>query len=165
MEFKVDIKYFKFIKEKKVIGNSSDHPVVKIVADSDEFVPSYQTEGAAGADLRSSVDVVIKPMTVEMVDVGFSCKIPAGYHAKITARSSMGKKGILVSNSPGIIDSDFVGRVRVLLLNLSGQDFLVSRGDRIAQWLVEKNISYFWENVDSLEQTNRDSAGFGTTGK
>ena len=165
MEFTVDIKYFKFIKEEKVLVNSSDSPVVKIVADSGEFVPSYQTDGAAGADLRSSVDVLLKNMTVEMVDVGFSCKIPCGYHAKITARSSMGKKGILVANSPGIIDSDFVGRIRVLLLNLSGQDFAISRGDRIAQWFIEKNISFAWEYVETLEQTGRDSAGFGTTGK
>lgn len=139
---------------------------IKIVADSSEisFIPAFQTKGAAGADLKSSVDIILEPMKVVMVDAGFSCKIPNGYHAKIVARSSMGKKGIIVPNSPGIIDSDYIDRICVLLLNLTKEPYVIKKGDRIAQWLVEANTSYSWQEVNELEPTDRQG-GFGSTGK
>jgi len=139
--------------------------VVKVVAEAQEFIPAFHSSEAAGADIRSSEDVTIMPNQVAMVPAGFKCEIPAGYHAKITARSSMGKKGIIVPNGPGIIDSDYRGDIRVLLLNLSGNSFEIKKGDRIAQWLLEKNIQYSWQVVENLSVTDRDPAGFGTTGK
>lgn len=139
--------------------------VIKVVAESPEFIPAFQSSEAAGADIRSSADALIMPNEIGMIPAGFKCEIPAGYHAKITARSSLGKKGIIVPNGPGIIDSDYRGDIRVLLLNLSGQPFEIKRGDRIAQWLLEKNLQYSWQVVDNLNSTDRDPAGFGTTGR
>ena len=138
---------------------------LKIVAESAEFIPAFHSPEAAGADMRSSVDAVIQPNQIAMIPAGFKCEIPAGYHAKITARSSIGKKGIIIPNSPGIIYSDYRGDIRVLLLNLSGEPFEIKRGDRIAQWLLEKNVEYAWQAVEELSETTRDSAGFGTTGR
>lgn len=155
---------YRIVAGSKVQTGYADVPVINIKAESDEFVPVFGTKEAAGADLKSSVDVVLKPFKVEMVDVGFSCKIPEGYHAKIVARSSMGKKGIIVPNGPGIIDSDYILGIKVLLLNLGSEDYHIKRGDRIAQWILDKNISYGWNNVDELEATDR-VGGFGSTGK
>lgn len=161
----MDLKYFKFIKEEKVNVSGVTNLVVKIIADADEFIPSFQTEQAAGADLRSTVDVILEPNKVVMVDVGFSAEIPRGYHAKIVARSSMGKKGIIVPNAPGIIDSDYRNRICVLLLNLSGQNFEIKKGDRVAQWILEQNTQYCWCKVDQLGETERGFGGFGSTGR
>ena len=155
----MDLKYFAYRTRKM------SSVVVKIVAESTEFIPVFHSNEAAGADIRSSIDAIIAPNKVEMISAGFKCEIPAGYHAKITARSSMGKKGIIVPNGPGIIDSDYRGDIRVLLLNLSGEPFEIKRGDRIAQWLLEKNVQYVWQVVETLNQTDRDPAGFGTTGR
>jgi dUTP pyrophosphatase len=161
----MDIKFFKFIKERKVNVAHNAACFVKIIAKSSDYIPSFQTKGAAGADLRSYEDYILEPNQVTMVDAGFRCQIADGYHAKITARSSMGRKGIIVPNSPGIIDSDYTGDIRVLLLNLSSQPFEIHKGDRIAQWILEKNVDYAWQEVNELTETERDPAGFGTTGK
>lgn len=136
---------------------------VKIVPENPEFVPVPQTTGSAGADLRSSVDILLEPGQVAVVPAGFRCKIPFGYHAKILSRSSMGKKGIIIPNQPGLIDSDYTDEIKVLLLNLGKEPFQINRGDRIAQWLIEKNVDFKWELVDVLEDTDR-KGGFGSTG-
>jgi dUTP pyrophosphatase len=154
---------FKMVKSEKINLDVS-LPVVKIKAVSEEFVPVFGTLESAGADLKSSMDIVLKPGKVEMVDVGFACKIPEGFHAKIVARSSMGRKGIIVPNGPGIIDSDYVLGIKVLLLNLSSEDYEIKRGDRVAQWIIEKNVEYGWQEVAELETTER-VGGFGSTGK
>jgi len=146
-------------------GGCKRQYLVGIVADDPRFIPQYQTDGAAGADLRSSVDVVLKPHEVYTVDCGFSCEIPTGYHAKITARSSMGKKGIIVTNAPGIIDSDYRGRICVLLMNLGKEDYQISVGDKIAQWLIEPVYKLPHVLAESLSETARGTGGFGSTGK
>lgn len=165
----MDIKYFKFIKDSKIPTHYEDgeleYAVVKIVADSEAFIPAHHHPSDAGADLKSSVDVVLQPNKVEMIDAGFSAEIPEGYHAKIVARSSMGKKGIIVPNSPGIIDSSYRGRICVLLLNLSDSPYEIKKGDRIAQWLLDKNQAYCWESVAKLSETQRGTGGFGSSGK
>lgn len=164
----MDIKYFKFIKDAKIPTHYGDdeveHTVVRIVADSDQFIPANHHTTDAGADIKSSIDITLQPNKVEMVDAGFSAEIPDGYHAKIVARSSMGKRGILVPNSPGIIDSSYRGRICVLLLNLSGQPYEIKKGDRIAQWLLDKNQLYCWESVEKLSETERGTGGFGSSG-
>ena len=138
--------------------------VVEIKADDEMFVPQMQTGGAAASDLTSSVDIDLLPFRVCMVDVGFSCAIPAGYHAKVAARSSMGKKGIIVPNAPGIIDRDYRGRVCVLLLNTSQDVYQIKKGDRIAQWLVDPNVFVSYKVCSSLSLTSRNG-GFGSTGR
>ena len=141
-----------------------DEPVVvKIITESTDFIPTQQTLGSAGADIRSSVSVALKPGEVSVVPAGFRCKIPSGYHAKILSRSSMGKKGIIIPNQPGLIDSDYTDEIKVLLLNLGKEDFQIQRGDRIAQWLIEKNVSFAWQQVSEIESTER-KGGFGSTG-
>lgn len=161
----MDLKYFKFIKDEKFNVAGITNLVVKIKADSEEFIPSFQTEQAAGADLRSTIDTVLVPLQVAMIDVGFCAEIPRGYHAKIVARSSMGKKGIIVPNAPGIIDSDYRNRICVLLLNLTSENFEIKKYDRIAQWIIEPNIQYCWSKTDELGTTERGMGGFGSTGK
>ena len=160
----MDIKFFAFQRRNfMACGKHCNRPVVKIVPDSTDFIPAAQTLGAAGSDLRSSVDIVLQPGKTEMVPCGFKCEIPEGYHAKILSRSSMGKKGIIIPNGPGLIDSDYRDEIKVLLLNLTGEPFEIKKNDRIAQWLIEKNVSYAWQQVDQLEPSDR-TGGFGSTG-
>jgi dUTP pyrophosphatase len=164
----MDLKYFTFVKESKqkfyFDKELSEIPVVKIVADSDEFIPSQQHFSDAAADIKSSIDVTLLPNKVEMIDGGFSVGLPKGYHAKILCRSSMGKKGIIIPNSPGLIDTGYTGRICVLLLNLSAEPYKIAKGDRIAQFMIEKNINWCWENTDQLAVTDRGVGGFGSSG-
>jgi dUTP pyrophosphatase len=159
----MDIKYFAYREKSIMACGKHCTPAVKVLADEDGFIPSSQTVGSAGADLRSRIDITIQPNEIAMVPVGFKCEIPSGYHAKILSRSSMGKKGIIIPNGPGLIDSDYRDEIKVLLLNLSGQSFEIKKYDRIAQWLLEKNVSYAWQQVDELESSTR-AGGFGSTG-
>lgn len=160
----MDIKFFDFQRKKHMAcGKNCNRLAVKIAPDSVGFIPAAQTHGAAGADLRSSADIVLHPGKTEMVPCGFKCEIPEGYHAKILSRSSMGKKGIIIPNGPGLIDSDYRDEIKVLLLNLTSEPFQIKKNDRIAQWLIERNVSYAWQQVDELEPSNR-TGGFGSTG-
>jgi len=163
----MDLKYFKFVQDSKlkVYFDDGDMPVVKIKVDSPEFTPCQQHDSDAAADIKSTRDVVLQPNKVEMIDCGFSVQLPKGYHAKILCRSSMGKKGIVIPNSPGLIDTGYTGKICVLLLNLSGQPYEIKRGDRIAQFMVEQNVSWCWESVLEHDLTDRGSGGFGSSGK
>lgn len=158
--------YFTVVKDAKipVHFDEFDFAVVQIKAISDDFIPCFQTAGSAGADLKSTEDVILVPNKVFMIDCGFCCSIPKGYHAKITARSSMGKRGIIIPNAPGIIDSDYTLGIKVLLLNLGTEPFEIKKGDRIAQWLIEQNTKYCWKSVEEIQKTAR-LGGFGSTGK
>lgn len=163
-----DMSQFRVIKGEKVEINSSSWSkflTVKIKADDDSFIPSVEVAESAGADLKSSEDCVLEPFKVRMVDAGFVCMIPAGYHAKICARSSMGKKGIIIPNAPGIVDSGYLGRICVLLLNTTNEPYEIKRGDRIAQWLIESNTCYSFEKVNDFKATERGAGGFGSTGR
>jgi dUTP pyrophosphatase len=162
------MKKFRMIKGEKVevLGDSwAKYVNIKIKADSDIFVPSFEIKDSAGADLKSSEDLILEPMKVRMIDAGFSCQIPENYHAKICARSSMGKKGIIIPNSPGIVDAGYLGRICVLLLNLSNEPYEIRRGDRIAQWILEHNTSYSFEAVTEFGKTERGEGGFGSSGR
>jgi dUTP pyrophosphatase len=162
----MDIRYFKFIKESKskIFFDDIDYQVVKVKADSQDFIPAQQHDSDAASDIKSSIDIILQPNKVEMIDAGFSIQLPRGFHAKILCRSSMGKKGIIIPNSPGLIDTGYTGRIRVLLLNLSGQPYEIKKGDRIAQFLIEKNIDWCWETVDQHSETDRGTGGFGSSG-
>lgn len=163
----MDLKYFKFVQDSKlkVYFDDQDMPVVKIKADTHEFIPSQQHDSDAASDLKSTVDITIQPNQIEMIDCGFSVQLPKGYHAKILCRSSMGKKGILIPNAPGLIDTGYTGRIKVLLLNLSGSPYEIKRGDRIAQFMIEANVPWCWEAVEEHESTDRGTGGFGSSGK
>lgn len=141
---------------------------VKIHAIDMLFLPQSQTEGAAGFDLKCNLNteyIDLQPNKVEMIDTGIRLQIPQGFHAKVCNRSSMGKKGIVIPNSPGIIDSDYRGFVKVLLLNSTNEPIRINNHERIAQLLIEQNQSVIWSLTDTLDETSRGSGGFGSTGE
>lgn len=141
---------------------------IKIVPDHAELIPLKQTLGAAAYDLRADVSggfFPLLPYMPTLISCGFKVEIPYGYHGKICIRSSMGKDGIVIPNAPGIIDSDYRGKVKVLLLNLTDKVYEIKYGQRIAQMLIEKNSDVNWLISDSLSDTIRSDGGFGSTGK
>lgn len=131
-------------------------------------LPSYATEGSAGMDIRAAVpvDVVLKPGETVLIPTGFAVAIPGGYEAQVRPRSGLAVKhqvGIL--NSPGTIDSDYRGEVKVILTNFGKHDFIVKRGERIAQLVIARYVRAAWEERESLEETARGAGGFGHTGR
>ena len=130
-------------------------------------LPKYATEGSAGVDLKAATNetIVIHPMERKLIPTGLSMAIPDGYEAQIRPRSGLAfKNGITVLNTPGTIDSDYRGEVKVLLINLGNEDFVVERGMRIAQLVVEKYEKVQWNVVESLDNTSRAGGGYGSTG-
>ena len=129
-------------------------------------LPSHATDGSAGLDLKSAVDnIVIHPMERKLIPTGLSMAIPESYEAQIRPRSGLAfKHGITVLNTPGTIDSDYRGEVKVLLINLGKEDFVVEKGMRIAQLVVEKCEKVQWNVVESLDDTSRAGGGYGSTG-
>jgi dUTP pyrophosphatase len=130
-------------------------------------VPRYATEGSAGFDLPAAVDdgVTIKVGARFLVPTGFSMAIPAGFEGQIRPRSGLAyKHGITVLNSPGTVDSDYRGEVKILLINLGECDFVLERGMRIAQMVIHKCEQAILEVVDSLDETARAEKGYGSTG-
>jgi len=129
-------------------------------------IPAYQTEEAAGFDLHSVEDVVIAPNERKLIGTGLSMEIPKGYEIQIRPRSGLAyKHGITVLNSPGTIDSDYRGEIKVLLINHSNEDFEIKVGERIAQAVIKEVIQATFEEVEELNDTTRGTGGFGSTGK
>lgn len=134
---------------------------------SGAILPSYQTVGAAGADLCAYLPepVVLAPGQRAMVPTGLSFAIPSGYEIQVRPRSGLAaKNGITVLNSPGTIDSDYRGEVKVILINLGTENFTISHGDRIAQMVVAPVVQAQFQVVESLSATERGQGGFGSTG-
>jgi dUTP pyrophosphatase len=130
-------------------------------------LPAYSTPGSSGMDLRAAVEgqVTIHPGETTAVPTGLTIAVPAGYEAQIRPRSGLAlKHGLAVLNSPGTIDSDYRGEVKVILANLGREDFEISHGDRIAQLVICPIIRADWEEVDRLPESSRGSGGFGHTG-
>jgi dUTP pyrophosphatase len=139
---------------------------VSYEAQEPELVPEYQSQGASGCDLRSSIDTVIPPGQRAMVPTGIRMEIPIGFEAQVRPRSGLAAKhGITVLNSPGTIDSDFRGEVKVVLLNTSDEKFIVKKGDRIAQLVFSQVFRAIFKKDEVLTQTDRGQGGFGSTGK
>jgi len=128
-------------------------------------LPAYATTGAAGMDVVSAEDVVLRPGARHAVATGFSVAIPEGYEIQVRPRSGLAlKHGITVPNSPGTIDSDYRGELKIILANLSDDSFPIQRGDRIAQLVLAPVTLAEWEEVDDLDATARGEGGFGSTG-
>ncbi|MFA5067675.1 MAG: dUTP diphosphatase [Candidatus Izemoplasmatales bacterium] len=143
---------------------------IKIVNKSKSATPCYETKFSAGMDLRANIDdnvpVTIKPMERKLIKTDLFLELPNGYEAQIRPRSGLAlKHGITVLNSPGTIDSDYRGNVGVILINLSDSDFVVNQGDRVAQMVIAKYEKVNWDEVLFLEESERGSGGFGSTGK
>mgnify|MGYP002778278555 CR=1 FL=1 len=129
-------------------------------------LPHYQTEGAAGMDVRANENRVVAPGETAMISTGFAMEIPAGFEAQLRPRSGLAAKfGITLLNSPGTIDHDFRGEVRVILTNLGREPFEISRGDRIAQMVFARYERAQIEETDELSTTQRGEGGFGHTGR
>ena len=140
---------------------------VRIVNTSGYELPEYKTEGSAGVDLRANLSepVVLKPLERSLVPTGLFMALSQGYEAQIRPRSGLAyKHGLSVLNSPGTIDSDYRGEIKVLLVNLSNENFVVNPGERIAQMVIAKYEKVDFELVESLEETVRGEGGFGHTG-
>ena len=128
-------------------------------------LPAYATDGAAGMDVVSAEDVVIAPAARHAVMTGLAVAIPHGYEIQVRPRSGLAlKHGITVPNTPGTIDSDYRGELKVILINLGAAPFEIRRGDRIAQLVVAPVVRGAWIEVDSLDDTARGAGGFGSTG-
>ncbi len=130
-------------------------------------LPHYQTKGASGLDLRADVQeqIVIKPLQRVLIPTGLALAIPQGYEGQVRARSGLAlKNGIALVNAPGTIDADYRGELQVILINLSDQDFVIGRGDRIAQLVIQAVCQPAIVEVQSLENTERGEGGFGSTG-
>ncbi len=138
------------------------------VSTRDIPLPNYATDHSAGMDICAAVegDFVLKAGETALVPSGFAIALPEGFEAQIRPRSGLAAKNqITVLNSPGTIDADYRGEVKVILTNLGKQDFVIKRGDRIAQMVVGPYTRVQWEEKDSLDETERGAGGFGHTGR
>lgn len=141
---------------------------VKIINQSTNSLPTYETVHSAGLDLRADCDIeiIIKPMERKLIGTGIFIELPEGYEAQIRPRSGLALKyGITILNSPGTIDADYRGELKILLINLSSEDFIVKKGDRIAQMIINRYEKIQWEEVAELSDTQRGTGGYGHTGK
>ncbi|NCT10948.1 MAG: dUTP diphosphatase [Flavobacteriia bacterium] len=140
---------------------------VEIVNTSKHSTPTYETEGAAGMDLKANIEnaITLKPLERAIVKTGLFIALPLGFEAQVRPRSGLAaKKGITVLNSPGTIDADYRGEIGVILVNLSNEDFIINDGERIAQLVIAKHERIHWNEVAVLNETQRGTAGFGSTG-
>lgn len=152
-------------------------PVLKVLwdedADREVALPAYETDGAAGADLRANLPmdmrsegVTIAPMERRIVPTGFRVEIPRGYEMQIRPRSGLAlQHGITLPNTPGTIDSDYRGPLGVVLVNLGAEPYTVRHGDRIAQMVVAPVVQAQFQVVEILDETVRGTGGFGSTGR
>lgn len=140
---------------------------VKVINKSGARLPEYATEFSAGMDVRAAINdpIVLKPLARAMVPTGLFLEIPAGYEVQVRPRSGLAaKKGVTVLNAPGTIDSDYRGEVCVILVNLSSEDFLIEKGERIAQLVLARHEHIEWEETGELSDSGRGAGGFGSTG-
>ena len=140
---------------------------VRIINKSKHPLPEYSTQASAGMDLRANLDeqVVLKPLERALIPTGLSIELPLRYEAQIRPRSGLAlKNGITVLNTPGTIDADYRGEIKVILVNLSDQEFIVCDGERIAQMVIASHAHIEWEATEQLIETERGVGGFGHTG-
>ena len=139
---------------------------VRVINKSDNDLPSYETIGSAGCDVRSNHDVTINPGHKLLVKTGLYVEIPIGYEIQVRPRSGLAfSKGITVLNSPGTIDADYRGEIGVILINHGDKQVTLDKGERIGQLVLNKVEQINWESVLVLSDTTRGSGGFGSTGK
>ena len=140
---------------------------IKIINQSQNELPNYETLASAGMDLRANLSgpIILKPLERAIVKTGLFIELPIGYEAQVRPRSGLAaKKGITVLNSPGTVDADYRGEIGVILVNLSNEPFTIENGERIAQLIIAKHERAEWIPVDNLSETERGAGGFGSTG-
>ena len=140
---------------------------IKIVNKSKHKLPAYETEFSAGMDIHANIEksIKIKPLERVVIPTSLFIELPKGFEAQIRPRSGMAfKYGITVLNTPGTVDADYRGEIKVLLINLSNEDFLIEDGQRIAQMIISKHEKIDWQQVEILNKTKRGTGGYGHTG-
>lgn len=140
---------------------------IKIINRSAHALPAYETEASAGMDLRADLiePIMIAPMERKLIPTGLFMELPVGFEAQIRPRSGLAlKHGISILNSPGTIDADYRGELKILLINLSTTEFEIGNGDRIAQMVISRHEQVNWEEVNILTETIRGAGGYGHTG-
>jgi dUTP pyrophosphatase len=141
--------------------------IIRVINRSKNGLPAYETAHAAGMDLRADTEeaITLKPLERKLVPTGLHIELPEGFEAQIRPRSGLAfKHGISIVNSPGTIDADYRGEIKVLLINLSTEVFEINTGDRIAQMVIARHEKINWEEVDMLSETSRGVGGYGHTG-
>lgn len=141
---------------------------IKIINKSHHPLPEYATPYSAGVDLRAYIEspITLKPLERTLVPTGLYLELPQGYEAQIRPRSGLAfKHGLTVLNSPGTIDADYRGEIRVILVNLSNEEFVINDGERICQMVIAQHAQVVWVEADSINETQRGAGGFGHTGK
>ena len=141
---------------------------VKIINKSHHPLPEYATVSAAGMDLRAFTDspIELQPLERKLIPTSLFIELPVGFEAQIRPRSGLAfKHGVTVLNSPGTIDADYRGEVKVLLVNISNEKFVINDGERIAQMVIAKHEQVNWQLTDELTESERSAGGFGSTGK
>lgn len=141
--------------------------IVKIINKSNNGLPTYADNGAAGMDLKANLEesIVLKPLEHTLVPTGIHIQLPTGYEAQIRPRSGLAiKNGITVLNSPGTIDSSYTGEIKAIIVNLSNEEFTINNGDRICQMVIAKHETAEFVEVEALDKTERGDGGFGHTG-
>jgi dUTP pyrophosphatase len=141
---------------------------IKIVNTSSNPLPEYATKGASGMDIRASLDIplTLQPLERNLIPTGLFVEIPQGYEIQIRPRSGLAiKQGITCLNTPGTIDSDYRGEIKIILINLSSEEQVIHPGDRVAQMIIQKTERAEFEQVEILNNTERAAGGFGHTGK
>lgn len=140
---------------------------IQIVNNSTNTLPAYETNGSAGMDIRANLEepVKLKPLQRTLIPTGLFIELPHGYEAQIRPRSGLAiKHGITCLNSPGTIDSDYRGEIKIILINLSDEEHVIQHGDRIAQMIIHQTIKAAWIEVKVLNESKRGAGGFGHTG-
>ncbi|MHA7877743.1 MAG: dUTP diphosphatase [Bacteroidota bacterium] len=140
---------------------------IPIINHSKHALPTYATSGASGMDLRANIDesITLPPLQRVLVGTGLYMALPQGYEAQVRPRSGLAlKHGLTVLNSPGTIDADYRGEIKVMLINLAQEDFVIEDGERIAQLVVTSHAQVIWTPVATLDNTSRGHGGFGSTG-
>lgn len=147
----------------------SDIPVTikRVRTSADLPFPAYESQAAAGMDLRADIaaSIVLKPLARSSVPTGIAIELPAGYEAQVRPRSGLAlRQGLGMVNAPGTIDADYRGEIAVILINLGSDDIVIARGDRIAQLVVAPVVRVRWQEAKGLNETARGRGGFGSTG-
>ena len=140
---------------------------VRIINKSRHDLPQYSTSASAGMDLRANLEdaIVLKPLERALISTGLFIELPLGYEAQVRPRSGLAlKNGVTVLNTPGTIDADYRGEIKVILVNFSAQDFIVNDGERIAQMVIAAHERAEWELTEQIIDTQRGAGGFGHTG-
>lgn len=141
---------------------------IKIINNSSNPLPAYETEGSAGMDLRANLEneITLAPLQRALVPTGLFIELPLGYEAQVRPRSGLAiKHGITCLNSPGTIDSDYRGEIKIILVNISNESFTIQHGERIAQMIIHPVVKATWQSVKVLMESKRGEGGFGHTGK